>query len=97
MSNEVWKEYLMSYGIKPGTQHFQIMNYLRKYECATSMDAFEDMKITKLATRISEIKRKGLDIASEDIHSVNMYGKPITYSRYRLGKQIKNDIDRLCG
>jgi len=48
------------------------------------MDAFDKLHITKLATRISELRRDGVEITGQMEHGKTSYGE-CNYMRYRLG------------
>lgn len=50
----------------------------------TPMEAFADLGITKLSTRVSEMRREGVDIIGEWESHNNRYGKKVRYMRYRL-------------
>ncbi len=63
------------------TQHEKIYSFLSKNEYITPMDAFRYLGITKLSTRIGEMRRKGIRIESEMVHDKNS-----SYMRYWLQK-----------
>lgn len=65
------------------TQHQAILKYLDDYGSITPMEAFSDLGITKLATRISEMKKRGYKFRTTMIRTANRYGKPVTYCKYR--------------
>ena len=44
------------------TQHEKILNYIEQHGSITPMDAFSQLGITKLATRVSELIREGVPI-----------------------------------
>lgn len=66
------------------TQHDLIIKYLKQHKIITPMDAFNDLGITKLATRISELKNKGYTFADEWVESVNRFGEKVRYKMYKL-------------
>jgi hypothetical protein len=66
------------------TQKEQILDYLKRFETITPMQAFGDLGITKLATRISEMRRDGIEFKIETVKSKNRLGKPTHYARYSL-------------
>ena len=66
------------------TQHKQIERYIREYGSITPFEAFAELGITKLATRISEMKKKGIVFQQEMVHSMNRNGSPVEYMRYWL-------------
>lgn len=68
-------------------QHEQIYDYIEKNGSISPMDAFTDLGITKLASRVSEMRDAGTDIIGEWESTKNRYGKTVRYMRYRLGEQ----------
>ena len=66
------------------TQKEQILEYLHQYKEITPIIAFEELYITKLATRISELRKDGVEINGEWIESVNKFGQKIRFMRYTL-------------
>ena len=66
------------------TQREQILNYINEFGSITPMEAFSDLGITKLATRISEMRRDGMEFKIETVKRKNRYGKPVHYARYSL-------------
>lgn len=69
------------------TQKQRIAKYLDDFGTITPMEAFHDLGITKLATRISEMKKDGYKFQTEMIHSKDRYGKPTRYAKYSWDKQ----------
>ena len=67
------------------TQRELIIQYLNDFGSITPMEAFRDLGITKLATRISEMKRDGMMFKQELVTSKNRYGKNVQYMKYMLG------------
>ena len=65
------------------TQHQQIAKYLDEFGSITPMQAFSDLGITKLATRIGEMIRGGQRISKELVTGRNRYGEKTVYMRYR--------------
>lgn len=61
-----------------------ILNYIREFGSITPMQAFADLGITKLSTRISEMKRDGINIKVDSVQQKNRYGKTITFSKYSM-------------
>lgn len=65
------------------TQHEQILHYMDLCGSITPYDAFRDLGITKLATRISEMKKEGYEFDQEMEKSKNRFGESVHYMRYR--------------
>ena len=68
------------------TQHEQIRKYIETFGSITSFEAFTDLGITKLATRISEMRRQGMQIADDWITRPNRWGQETQFKRYYLVK-----------
>lgn len=66
------------------TQREQILQYIKDFGSITPMDAFWDLGITKLATRISEMRRDGIEFTIVMEKGRNKYNKPVRYARYSL-------------
>lgn len=67
------------------TQAERIKQYLIDFGSITPMEAFSDLGITKLSTRIGEMERAGEKFERQMEKSKNRYGEPTHYMRYRLG------------
>lgn len=67
------------------TQKDLILKYLDENGSITPMDAFTDLGITKLATRISEMRKAGMEFIKIPETAVNRFGHPVCYMRYKRG------------
>lgn len=65
------------------TQCERILKYIGDFGSISTMQAFSDLGITRLASRIHDIKRMGIAIESETITGKNRYGESTHYSVYR--------------
>lgn len=72
------------------TQKQLIRNYISDFGSITPFDAFADLGITKLATRISEMRADGEEFRIEKIKSKNRYGKTIQYCKYSFYKELNS-------
>ena len=68
------------------TQHDMIKQHMADFGSITPMEAFTDLGITKLATRIGELDRQGTRIDRHMETGKNRYGKTTRYMRYRLAE-----------
>jgi hypothetical protein len=50
----------------------------------TSMEAFVEFGITRLAARINELRKAGHDIRTVSVNTINRLGGRCTYARYEL-------------
>ena len=69
------------------TQKQLIIQYMKDFGTITTFQAFTDLGITKLTTRISEL-RSEYKIASEKMTVKNRYGKPVHFNKYWLEGKI---------
>ena len=61
----------------------EIIDFIKEKGSMTTMDAF-DLGITRLASRIHELRKFGYAIISIPETAKNRHGKPVHYVRYRL-------------
>lgn len=65
------------------TQADRIRKYLDEKGSISSMEAFAELGITKLATRISEMIRKGEKFQKIPEKGFDRYGGAVSYMRYK--------------
>ena len=65
-------------------QHILILDFIRKYGTLTPYQAFECLGITKLATRISELRAKNVEIKDVWVEDYNRYGQKVRYKKYYI-------------
>lgn len=69
------------------TQHEQILTYIRTFGSISPMEAFADLGITKLATRVSEMRKEGISFIKEPITTKNRFGRSVIFMRYKLNDE----------
>ena len=67
------------------SQYERILNYMNEFGSISPMEAFNDLGITKLSTRISEMRADGLEFHQEWEVRKNRYGEKVRYMRYSRG------------
>ena len=67
------------------SQHKKIADYIEKYGSITQFEAYRDLGITYLTTRISEMRADGIDFHQEWETRKNRYGEKVRYMRYSRG------------
>ena len=67
------------------TQADRILDYIDRFGSISPFEAFSDLGITKLATRISEMIANGENISKQRETRRNRYGEKVTYMRYSRG------------
>ena len=68
------------------TQREAILQYIKDYGSITPFEAFSDLGITKLATRISEMRKDGMKFKIETVSVKNRYGKSVSYAKYSFAE-----------
>lgn len=65
------------------TQCERILKYMSDFGSISTMQAFTDLGVTRLASRIHDLRTMGIDIESETRTGKNRYGESTHYSVYR--------------
>ena len=65
----------------------RIIDYINQFGSITSKDAYDDLGITQLATRIKELKEQGYRFETKWESSKNRYGERVDFKRYYLEKE----------
>lgn len=69
-------------------QHRKIANFLETHGSITPMDAFMELHITKLSTRIGEMIRDGYPVIKTMEQYINADGGISRYMRYRKVSKV---------
>lgn len=67
------------------TQCDRILDYMTRFGSISTLEAFNDLGVARLASRIHDLKRRGYSIIGETQTSKNRFGEDTTYKVYRLG------------
>ena len=62
----------------------RIMAYINEHGSISPQEAFVHLGITKLATRISEMRKLGIEFRKVYCTGKNKYGEPTHFMRYSL-------------
>lgn len=76
-------------------QRQRIINYIREFGSITSLDAYKDLGITQLATRIKELKEQGYEFTTKWENSKNRYGERVDYKRYYLADMVAENMNHI--
>ena len=66
------------------TQSKRIIDYMYEHGGITQFEALNELGVMRLASRISELRRKGFDIRSKTVKVQNRYGETCRVKRYSL-------------
>ena len=64
----------------------RIIRHLDDFGSITSLEAMSDYGIMRLASRISDLRRRGYSITSEMVEGRNRYGEKTFYKKYSKGE-----------
>lgn len=76
-------------------QRQRIINYIRKFGSITSYEAYVDLGITQLATRIKELKEQGYEFKTEWESSKNRYNEKVEFKRYYLADVVAENMNHI--
>lgn len=65
-------------------QQERILVYMEACGSITPLEAFAELGVTKLATRVSELRREGIPIVKSSETRKNRFGETVRYARYSL-------------
>lgn len=76
------------------TQNERILKYISDFGSITQLEALADLGIMRLASRISDLKILGYDIASNYISVKNRYGEKCKIKRYFFKKSVDKRTEK---
>ena len=71
------------------TQNQRILDYLDRFGEITQFDAFVDLGIMRLASRISDLRKRGYPIKSEMVGVQNRFGETCRVKKYTIDKEAQ--------
>jgi hypothetical protein len=63
---------------------------MRRFGSISTLEAFNDLGVARLASRIHDLKGQGYKIVSETKTSKNRYGESVSFKVYRLAEKEGN-------
>lgn len=69
------------------TQQERVLSYLKDGNRLTCLNAFNELGITQVASRIFELKEQGHDIRKKMISVTNRYDEKCSVAEYYLGSE----------
>ena len=68
------------------TQNERIIEYMRETGSITQLEALKELGVMRLASRISDLRRRGYNIVSNYETVKNRFGEPCPIKRYSFGE-----------
>ena len=69
------------------TQCQRILDYMDQFGSISTLEAFRDLGVARLASRIHDLKNMGYHIKSETKSSKNRFGEITHFKAYRLAEE----------
>lgn len=69
------------------TQCEQILHHMQTLGSITSLEAVQKYGIMRLASRITDLRRRGIAITRQIVKGKNRYGGVTSYAAYQLEKK----------
>lgn len=61
----------------------RILQYIADFGSISTLEAFRDLGIARLASRVWDLREKGYDITDEWEVQMNRYGESVRFKRYK--------------
>lgn len=74
---------------KRPTQRHRVLDYMRDFGSITSYEADRELGVSRLASRITELKKMGYNIVSKFEPVKNRYGEVCHVKRYRIEEEAE--------
>lgn len=68
-------------------QEQRVIKYLTDFGSITALEAMRDLGVMRLASRVCDLRRKGVKIQKQTERIVNRYGERVIVVRYYMDKQ----------
>ena len=69
---------------KQKSQKSEVLKYMKTHKGITSIQAFNNFGVTRLADIIYRLRQDGFEIETEQLTTKNRYGHVVNYARYSL-------------
>ena len=66
------------------TQCDRIIEYMEQFGSISTLEAFRDLGVARLASRIHDLKAQGYAIETDSKVTTNRFGEQVHYAVYRL-------------
>ncbi len=71
------------------TQCQRILDYMDRFGSISTLEAFKDLGVARLAARIHNLRSMGYNIVSETKSDKNRFGEKTYFKVYRLAEEEK--------
>ena len=74
--------------LKGMTQCERIIDYMKTHGSISTYEAFNELGVARLASRIHDLSEDGYLIDRQRTESKNRFGEPVSYTRYSLREVV---------
>ena len=74
------------------TQCQRILDYMHQFGSISTLEAFKDLGVARLASRIHDLKCMGYNIESETKSAANRFGEKTYFKVYRLAEKENKHV-----
>ena len=75
----------------------RVMQYMEEEGSITSLDAFRELGVTRLAAIIFNLKEQGVPIKTETMYGINRWGDEVRFAKYSLIREEEDITLSLFG
>lgn len=76
------------------TQCARVLEYMERHGGITPLEAMMELGVYRLASRISEMRKRGINIVDEWVKVTNRWNETCRIKRYRLGGDTNGEETR---
>jgi hypothetical protein len=69
-----------------GTQCEKVLRHMTDHGAISTYEAFVEYGITRLASRICDLKGQGVEITASFVTKKNRYGESVSFKKYSLAQ-----------
>ena len=77
------------------TQKDRILEYIRNFGSISSFEAYANLGITQLGTKIEQLKKEGYEVKTEWESNINRFGEKTDYKRYFLIDMVSENMEHI--
>lgn len=75
------------------TQNQRVLDYIKEFGSITQLEAYRDLGVVRLPSRIHELRKQGYNIVSERETVKNRYGETCHPKRYSIKEATNEQAD----
>ena len=65
-------------------QSKRVLEYMKEHETLEPMEAWSVLGVYRLAARVNELRKEGVQIETDRVRYTNKFGEKVSYAKYTL-------------